>query len=805
MCGFIGRVVPAGVGAARPLNVGRSWLARRGPDSQRLWQSPDGGAGRVELLHARLAIVDFTERAHQPLWHRERRVAIVFNGEVYNQGEVRAGLPGFDFTTESDTEVILAAYLTGGLAALDRLKGMFSAAICDVAEQRVHLLRDAVGKKPLFAARWGGQVLFGSSLLPLVAAAGVRPAIDDSAAAYFWRREFPPPDTATLAGARPLPPGTVTTLDFAGNELGTRTLRPRDVAQYDGEDHGEVKVRVEELVEKAVAARLQNNPRPAVLLSGGIDSTVVAQTLARRFAGAPDAVRTFTLGAVVPWTNDERYARYAAHRLHLPLDVLRPHRSSGGLAEQAARYLAMQDEPLGMLSYFSLCRLVAAVRDASRIVMGGDGADEVFLGYGETERWRDPAALPAAGSGMRSGNMHTGPEVPEWASPWARDAMTTALLGHQYAKLDRATAEQGVEARCPFLDWDLMSYVRSLPPPMLLTRGRSKGLLKSLLAGWPDWFVHRRKIGFAYNLRWAWRLSGFSGLRELVDDTAVARFAGDLPAALHGPPHRWNSRDVFAAFPRVWRLACWSAFERRLAEAAGGPTCSTASDLPATVRTSDRRAAEAPARAARRCLPESRVTVHELLAVVRSGGSGECRATKVPPVSAGEPKGSVMARSIGDTETVTGPRIVISQRLRPLSPARGRGGSGEAGRAGRVHHGRLPHARAGAMGAERRIAASTGGRSLPRAGRTGAGRARSCHVGGRAVLPDRQPGPQLAVAGGGTGRSPSSRLPAALLLLRGPRPRPACGGGRAGDLSLPRRVRRGLGRGRTPARVDLSL
>ncbi len=360
----------------------------------------------------------------------------------------------------------------------------------------------------------------------------------------------------------------MTTLDFAGNEVGQRPIRPDVVEQYNGESADEAEKRVRELLERAVDARLQNNPKPGILLSGGVDSTVVAQTLARR-PDARDRVETFTLGAVVPFMNDEPYARYAAWRLRLPLRVLRPHRGSPRLTDQAVAYLAMQDEPLGMLSYFSLCRLIAAVREISRIVIGGDGADELFLGYEETGRWNDAAALPRGATGLAT--VSTGPDVPEWAGPWGRDAMTTGLLGHQFAKLDRATAEQGVEARCPYLDWDLMGYVRSLPPAMLLAQGRSKGLLKSLLAGWPDWFVHRPKMGFAYNLRWAWALSAFSGLRELVDDAAVTRFAYDLPVALHSPPHQWKSRDIFRVFPRVWRLACWSAFERRLDEAAPIP------------------------------------------------------------------------------------------------------------------------------------------------------------------------------------------------------------------------------------------
>ena len=129
MCGFIGRIVPAGVTASRPLEAGVPWLARCGPDSQRLWSAPAEGPGQVDLLHVRLAIIDFTERAHQPMWHAGRRVALVFNGEIYNYADVRAELPDFAFTTESDTEVILATYLAGGLGALRRLKGMFTVAI----------------------------------------------------------------------------------------------------------------------------------------------------------------------------------------------------------------------------------------------------------------------------------------------------------------------------------------------------------------------------------------------------------------------------------------------------------------------------------------------------------------------------------------------------------------------------------------------------------------------------------------------------------------------------------------------------
>jgi asparagine synthase (glutamine-hydrolysing) len=573
MCGFVGRIVPPGVDEPRPLQACVPWLARRGPDSQRLWSSRDHGdasGGTTELLHARLAIVDFTERAHQPMWHPERRVAVVLVGEIFNYKVLRADLASYSFTTESDTEVVLATYVARGLVGLRDLRGFFTLAICDLGAGRLLLVRDPIGKKPLFIANWGGQVLFGSSLVPLVAAAAVRPAIDATTASFYWRREFPPPNRTLLAGASPVPPGTIAVFDLTGNRLANESCRPNTGPRYAGEHADEVAEQVAGLLRAAVAARLHNNPSPSILLSGGIDSTVIAAILAEEFGAERAQLRAYTLGAVLPMMYDELFARYAARRLGLRLDILRPHRAAATLGEQVAHYIALQDEPLGMLAFVPLSRLIGAVRQHSRVVFAGDGGDELFLGYDETTRWADPAAHPPGDGPAGVGEFATGPDLPEWAGPWARDTMSTALVGHQFAKVDRATAEQAVEARCPFLDWDLMSYARTIPCEMLISQGRSKVLLKNMLSGWPSWFVHRRKVGFAYNLRWAWRASGFAGLRELVDEIAVHRFAAELPAELACDPARWTSRAIFRNFPLAWRLACWSGFERRLDAAVGG-------------------------------------------------------------------------------------------------------------------------------------------------------------------------------------------------------------------------------------------
>ena len=141
---------------------------------------------------------------------------------------------------------------------------------------------------------------------------------------------------------------------------------------------------------------------------------------------------------------------------------------------------------------------------------------------------------------------------------------TDHLVGHGFAKVDRATAEQAVEMRCPLLDWDVMSYARSLPFESLAQAGRSKALLKAQLSGWPEWFLERPKLGFALNLRWLWSLSNFSGLRESIEPEATAMFDRWLPAGLRGEARCWKTRGILKNFQPAWRLLTWSCFLRRV-------------------------------------------------------------------------------------------------------------------------------------------------------------------------------------------------------------------------------------------------
>lgn len=544
MCGILGAIATAGR-FDRPVDVSRGgrFIGRRGPDSMKLWTSPDG---RVDILHARLAIVDEGGVAHQPLTDLQTGTTVAFNGEIYNYPELRAELSTFPYRTSSDTEVILAAYRRWGIGGLSRLRGMFALVVVDGTSGTVYLARDHVGKKPLFLAEWDGHLIFGSSVLAIAAASSRSPELHSAAATAYWADGHVNPTCSVFTGCRPVLPGEIVEVPRDG------AVRSFEIDEPAGDRPAgdSNRAQLTDLLRQAVLRRLRDNPHPVSLLSGGIDSTVVTAALKRE-----TSLQTLTLGSLVPWTQDERYARYASRRLHLPLKVISP--AVGRIEDDVDFCLELQDEPLGMMSFLPLALLLRAVKPYGRILFTGDGGDEVFLGYGRPVDWTQNG-VPAAPAALRSG-----PRVPEWMSAWGRKTVTHALVGHMFAKLDRASAEQGIEVRCPLLDWDVMAFARSLPPSTLLASDRPKFMLKDQLDGWPAWFLDRPKIGFVYNLRWAWAIRRFAGLRDRIDGEALARFAPSLPRSLAQPAARWTTREIWRHFPQAWKLLAWSAFLRR--------------------------------------------------------------------------------------------------------------------------------------------------------------------------------------------------------------------------------------------------
>lgn len=552
MCGFIGRISQQAPHLRNSITAGLPFLERRGPDSVKKWRSGDNG---VELMHVRLAIIDTDSRAHQPMTNSEYGVTVSFIGEIYNYQEIREELTPYFFKTNSDTEVLLALFCLKGIEGLKKVRGMFALVIVDEKSKRIYLARDPVGKKPLYCAQWEKEVYFGSNILSFAAVARNAPRIQTELLENFWKDGYVSPDRSIFRDCFPVLPGHILEFDWNGSLCGESSCVPKINKECAWPDLNNAGQRLSALLEESVRRRLTNNPKPVCLLSGGIDSTVIADQMRSRGVGS-----AVTIGSLIPMGLDEKYARYAAHHLKMKLQVVRPQmRKLAGEVEWA---LGLQDEPLGMMAFFPLALMFRELKNYSKIVMTGDGGDEVFLGYGRPDAWIE---RQTANAGPKSPQiLNVGCPAPEWMSEWGLKVVGNSLLGHMFTKLDRASAEQGIEARCPLLDWDVLCFARSLPANVLFLDGRPKGLLVAQLTHWPRWFVRRPKMGFPYHLRWEWGLRGFSGLRELISKESIEAFEPFLPSQLQRPSHQWSWLDVFNNFPSVWKLLSWSRFSQRL-------------------------------------------------------------------------------------------------------------------------------------------------------------------------------------------------------------------------------------------------
>jgi asparagine synthase (glutamine-hydrolysing) len=545
MCGFFGFV---GSGLPVDMDAGAARVRRRGPDSLGLWSSKNQ---RVRLAHARLAISDLRPAAAQPISDAESGITIGFVGEIYNHRDLRKDFPPDTFRTDSDTETLLTLINTYGLeATLPKLRGMFALVVVDEKQGTVTLTRDPVGKKPLFVLPRPEGIYFGSSVLALAAGSGFK-EIDTDAATAWWEQGFCPPTLSVLRGCYPLKPGEVQKLSIEGKVIHTQRITPVELEPITRISLPEAKEEVGRILRLAVRRRLSDNPNPVALLSGGIDSTVVC-----KMAIEEGATRLLTLGSRWFRTADQKYAVEAARRLGVSLEIIEL--GPEPIDVRTERMVQLQDEPLGMISFVPLGSLAREASRGARVLLTGDGGDETFGGYGK------PADWVRGESESVGGEFQSGPRYPEWMSGYGRRAAGYDQVGHGFAKLDRATAEQAVEARCPMLSWDLVAFARALPQNIFFHSAVAKPMAKAMLDGWPQAFLERKKAGFTFHMRWQWAMRGFSGLRESIREEVVDLFLQHLPEPLTGNPKEWTSLGIFQHFEVVYRLYVWSAYLSRL-------------------------------------------------------------------------------------------------------------------------------------------------------------------------------------------------------------------------------------------------
>jgi asparagine synthase (glutamine-hydrolysing) len=505
VCGIAGEIAFRGSRADVELAARMAdAMASRGPDGSGNW---DGGW--VALGHRRLSVIDLSTAGAQPMIDSALKLAIVFNGCIYNHQELRSELAkDYTFISTSDTEVVIKAYDRWGEDFVDHLVGMFAFALVDQRRKQVVLVRDRLGIKPLYTARLAGRLRFASALPALVASAGIDTSIDPVALHHYlsWHSIVPAPHTI-LSGVQKVPPATVWIIDCDGNQRERVYWKPSYARDPERSTWSTVQWEeaVHDALLTAVQRRLVSDVPVGVLLSGGLDSSLLVALLAE---AGQQGVSTFSIGfdAARGQSGDEFvFSDLIAdtygtnhHRLHIDSTELAPAVQDSLLA--MTEPMSSHDTP----AFYLLSKMVS---EHIKVVQSGQGADEVFAGYAYHQPVgavaRSAALETFLGSFMDHPHSEMGqilhPErvcltdvsgellkahVCESGAETALDAVlrldTHLLMPEDPVKrVDSMTMAWGLEARVPFLDQDLVALAASCPPELKTAQG-GKGILKNL-------------------------------------------------------------------------------------------------------------------------------------------------------------------------------------------------------------------------------------------------------------------------------------------------------------------------------------
>ena len=567
MCGLAGEIRLDGR-RADVVTVDRmaATMSDRGPDDSGTWAS-----GPVALAHRRLKIIDLSAASGQPIVDSASGLTGVFNGCVYNYRELREELSakGHRFFSHGDSEVVVKAYAEWGEAFVEHLIGMFAVAIVERDTGRVVLARDRLGIKPLYLAEDGATVRFASTLPALLAAGGIDTSIDTVALAHYmsFHAVVPPPRTI-LAGVRKLPPATVRVYEPDGTRRERRywdARFARDPARSDWTETDWQDALAESLA-TAVRRRMVADVPVGVLLSGGLDSSLVVALLAEQ---GQTGLSTFSIGfeSVGGREGDEfQYSDVIAERFATDHHrILIPHSDLLPPLEAAVNAMA---EPMVSHDAVAFYLLSEAVARHLKVVQSGQGADEILGGY----HWYPPlAGVPreaavdtyakaffdrdAAGLArvLTPEYLPDGDPAREYvaahmSAPGAQTAVDAALridtevmlVDDPVKRVDNMTMAHGLEARVPFLDHEFVELAASCPPELKLAQG-GKGVLKSIGRRMLPWEVIDRPKGY-FPVPGITYLEGkvLARVRDALHDPAARRrgmFRTDYVDALLADPN----------------------------------------------------------------------------------------------------------------------------------------------------------------------------------------------------------------------------------------------------------------------------
>lgn len=523
MCGIFGYYHRDGLSLeADVLAAMGEAIRHRGPDDRGVYATKGMAIG-----NQRLSIIDL-QGGHQPFVSDDGQIIVVQNGEIFNHIELAQDLAraGHPCRTHSDTEVLLRLYESEGMGFLHKLNGMFAFAIIDKREQALYIVRDRIGVKPLYVHDDGRQLTFASEIKSILKAGMPKPAMDKEALHHYLSFNYVPAPYTLYEGIKHLMPGHVMKVTSDGSKT-WRWWNLADVQPVHGRSEADWIEEFDAIIDDAVRLRLRCDVPFGAFLSGGVDSSTVVGLMARHMT---EPIKTFCIGFHDPRYDESGFAQAAADRFGTEHTMERVEPDMLDLWPMATYHC---DQPHGDVSFLPTYRVSElAVRDV-KVVLTGDGADELFAGYDKYKdffaqpdiaalddntfqrRYFDSISLFSAegkrnlyGAEMRAGAGRL--DSFDVAKPWFgavphQDRINQALFldmqlllsGNNLVKPDRMGMAVSLEARTPFLDYRMMEFAFRMPGDLKLRGGETKYIYKKAVAGLiGDDLAYRKKQMF---------------------------------------------------------------------------------------------------------------------------------------------------------------------------------------------------------------------------------------------------------------------------------------------------------------------
>jgi len=554
MCGICGFVTRQDI-RLDELKLMNDTMYHRGPDDSGEEIFPISDGYSLGLAQRRLSILDLSALGHQPMHSENKRISVVFNGEIYNFLELKKELSDYSFKSNCDTEVIIAAYLKWGIECVKKFHGMFAIAIFDREKDELFLVRDRIGKKPLYYWLQDENIVFASELKPIMQYPGFDKKVrTDVIKRYLYQQYINAPDSI-FENVYKLEPGRV--LVFCKGQIrkypywDVKTVYKEQKA-LGAPGYAEAKEELKELLKTAVKERMIADVPLGTFLSGGYDSSLVT-AIAQEASAEP--VKTFSIGFNEERYNEAKYAASVAEYLgtnHTELYI--GESEMFAMIDDISRFY---DEPFADSSQIPSMLVSKLAREQVTVALSGDGGDEFFCGYNVYTQVAKAQKLDFLG-GMVYGacnlpviknaklldklpfkikviaqnrdvrcktqlasdnyvrvvnQMIRGNEVPiqyltedqydekNWQMRRMLLDMDTYLPGDILCKMDRASMKYSLENRCPILDTAVMEYSYRLPHSYKYENGVKKRILKDIAYDYiPRELLDRPKVGFGVPL-----------------------------------------------------------------------------------------------------------------------------------------------------------------------------------------------------------------------------------------------------------------------------------------------------------------